>query len=180
MPSWSRHYAYGVHKRVRGNDTVAEWLRRRPAKPMGFHRVGSNPTGVALQALGFPRTSGETMPRLRAQERAPGRREPAHVAPGGQHLLHYAAGPWRARACITRAYTRRRHLSYAQGHAPSLQRRAGCQCERFPCRAGGGMLRYVHPVASAIPYLLSSGAMRTPDRQPHVNAAVPQPAEQVL
>ena len=29
------------------NDTLAEWLRRRPAKPMGSPRVGSNPTGVA-------------------------------------------------------------------------------------------------------------------------------------
>jgi hypothetical protein len=28
-------------------DTLAERLRRRPAKPMGFPRVGSNPTGVA-------------------------------------------------------------------------------------------------------------------------------------
>jgi hypothetical protein len=28
------------------DDTLAEWLRRRPAKPMGFPRVGSNPTGV--------------------------------------------------------------------------------------------------------------------------------------
>ena len=25
---------------------MAEWLRRRPAKPMGSPRVGSNPTGV--------------------------------------------------------------------------------------------------------------------------------------
>ena len=33
---------------VRANDTLAEWLRRRPAKPMGSARVGSNPTGVAL------------------------------------------------------------------------------------------------------------------------------------
>ena len=30
-------------------DTVAEWLRRRPAKPTGSPRVGSNPTGVGLQ-----------------------------------------------------------------------------------------------------------------------------------
>jgi hypothetical protein len=30
------------------NDTLAEWLRRRPAKPMGSPRVGSNPTGVAV------------------------------------------------------------------------------------------------------------------------------------
>ena len=29
-------------------DTLAERLRRRPAKPMGSPRVGSNPTGVAL------------------------------------------------------------------------------------------------------------------------------------
>ena len=28
-------------------DTLAEWLRRRPAKPVGSARVGSNPTGVA-------------------------------------------------------------------------------------------------------------------------------------
>ena len=31
------------------NDTLAEWLRRRPAKPMGSPCVGSNPTGVALR-----------------------------------------------------------------------------------------------------------------------------------
>ena len=31
-----------------GNDTLAERLRRRPAKPMGSPRVGSNPTGVVL------------------------------------------------------------------------------------------------------------------------------------
>jgi hypothetical protein len=29
-------------------DTLAERLRRRPAKPMGFPRVGSNPTGVDI------------------------------------------------------------------------------------------------------------------------------------
>ena len=29
-------------------DTLAERLRRRPAKPMGSPRVGSNPTGVAF------------------------------------------------------------------------------------------------------------------------------------
>ena len=31
-------------------DTLAEWLRRRPAKPMGSPRVGSNPTGVVCRA----------------------------------------------------------------------------------------------------------------------------------
>ena len=29
-------------------DTLAEWLRRRPAKPLGFAREGSNPSGVVL------------------------------------------------------------------------------------------------------------------------------------
>jgi hypothetical protein len=29
-------------------DALAEWLRRWPAKPMGYARVGSNPTGVVL------------------------------------------------------------------------------------------------------------------------------------
>ena len=29
-------------------DTLAEWLRRRPAKPMGSPCVGSNPTGVEI------------------------------------------------------------------------------------------------------------------------------------
>ena len=33
---------------MRSDDTLAEWLRRRPAKSMGFPRVGSNPTGVVL------------------------------------------------------------------------------------------------------------------------------------
>ena len=32
-------------------DTLAERLRRRPAKPMGFPRVGSNPTGVDLVVI---------------------------------------------------------------------------------------------------------------------------------
>ena len=27
-------------------DTLAEWLRRRPAKPLGYTRAGSNPAGV--------------------------------------------------------------------------------------------------------------------------------------
>ena len=32
-------------------DTLAEWLRRRPTKPMGSPRVGSNPTGVDRECL---------------------------------------------------------------------------------------------------------------------------------
>ena len=45
-------------------DTLAEWLRRRPAKPMGSPRVGSNPTGVE---------SSPAMPALPLHFR-PGRR----------------------------------------------------------------------------------------------------------
>ena len=33
----------------RNTDTLAERLRRRPAKPMGSPRVGSNPTGVVFR-----------------------------------------------------------------------------------------------------------------------------------
>ena len=36
--------------RPRAHDTLAEWSRRRPAKPMGSPRVGSNPTGVVVCA----------------------------------------------------------------------------------------------------------------------------------
>ena len=38
-----------IQSKVRGMDTLAEWLRRRPAKPMGSPRVGANPTGVVLR-----------------------------------------------------------------------------------------------------------------------------------
>ena len=44
----------------KGKDTLAERLRRRPAKPMGSPRVGSNPTGVVfLHCL----LAGATVPR---------------------------------------------------------------------------------------------------------------------
>ena len=36
---------------VRANDTLADWLRRRPAKPMGSPRVGSKPSGVEFADL---------------------------------------------------------------------------------------------------------------------------------
>ena len=36
----------GRRPRIDIMDTLAERLRRRPAKLMGFPRVGSNPTGV--------------------------------------------------------------------------------------------------------------------------------------
>ena len=37
---------------LRSDDTLAERLRRRPAKPMGSPRVGSNPTGVVSISRG--------------------------------------------------------------------------------------------------------------------------------
>ena len=33
---------------------MAEWLRRQPAKLMGFARVGSNPTVVVILLLSSP------------------------------------------------------------------------------------------------------------------------------
>ena len=36
---------------VAAEDILAERPRRRPGKPMGFPRVGSNPTGVAIACL---------------------------------------------------------------------------------------------------------------------------------
>ena len=36
---------------IQAEDTLAERLRRRPAKPMGSPRVGSNPTGVDLTGM---------------------------------------------------------------------------------------------------------------------------------
>ena len=40
-----------LHSFHRSKDTLAEWPRRRPAKPMGSPRVASNPRGVALWKL---------------------------------------------------------------------------------------------------------------------------------
>ena len=40
-------------------DTLAKRLRRRPAKPMGSPRVGSNPTGVAGVAAPAPRVTAD-------------------------------------------------------------------------------------------------------------------------
>ena len=36
---------------MKPGDNVAEWLRRQPAKLMGFARVGSNPTVVDIFVL---------------------------------------------------------------------------------------------------------------------------------
>jgi hypothetical protein len=64
-------------------DTLAEWLRRRPAKPMGSPRVGSNPTGVALCAAALcagSAVSHNTIPEVGL--------EPTISSLGGRRLIH--------------------------------------------------------------------------------------------
>ena len=66
-----------------GNDTLAEWLRRRPAKPMGFPRVGSNPTGVApLHCAKRLTKTKPSMPRLHAEHVAQPE-QATHMTPVG-------------------------------------------------------------------------------------------------
>ena len=50
-------------------DTLAEWLRRRPAKPMGSPCVGSNPTGVAFFFESPCRQMGQVRSRTRLTRR---------------------------------------------------------------------------------------------------------------
>ena len=42
------YFIHSICIQISNSDTLAEWLRRRPAKPLGFARVGSNPTGVVF------------------------------------------------------------------------------------------------------------------------------------
>ena len=53
----SKYYIYFIHilnifktrnLLLTAYDTLAEWLRRRPAKPLGFARESSNPSGVVF------------------------------------------------------------------------------------------------------------------------------------
>ena len=56
---WS-HQTNIIGRRVK--DTLAERLRRRPAKPMGSPRVGSNPTGVVLAGIHWAHTQQPFVP----------------------------------------------------------------------------------------------------------------------
>jgi hypothetical protein len=74
------------------DDTLAERLRRRPAKPMGSPRVGSNPTGVVFFCGCCP-APAETIainsnPRLCSEWSAHPTTPPC---PGGLELLARAA-----------------------------------------------------------------------------------------
>ena len=68
-------------------DTLAEWLRRRPAKPMGSPRVGLNPTGVELEQLCFSRTRPGYAGMARAKVTLAGL-EPAIFGSEDQRLIH--------------------------------------------------------------------------------------------
>ena len=65
---------------MRPDDIVAEWLRRRPARPMGSPCVGSNPAGVVFAApcqKSYPRllsTWGKlSLPRCGGRRATPNR-----------------------------------------------------------------------------------------------------------
>ena len=48
LSKWKRYFCMLIFMNCLALDTLAEWLRRRPAKPMGSPRAGSNPAGVAF------------------------------------------------------------------------------------------------------------------------------------
>ena len=69
-PAWTRSLWQTegwIRKKRRSpsDDTLAEWLRRRPAKPMGSPCVGSNPTGVAFAAYNIRRQTKQGHRRWR-------------------------------------------------------------------------------------------------------------------
>lgn len=72
-----------------GMDTLAEWLRRRPAKPMGSPRVGSNPTGVDVS---WVRAYVSHHPRLLSTR-------PIRPWPASQPTAIGGVRPARARHC---------------------------------------------------------------------------------
>ena len=54
------------------NGTLAEWLKRRSAKPMGFPRVGWNPTGVTLPTA---HAIANAIPKCKCHLHGPNRRQ---------------------------------------------------------------------------------------------------------
>ena len=117
------HFASGAQrssspteKLTHPDDTLAEWLRRRPAKPMGSPCVGSNPTGVVLhlQSARAWMTSDamlnmSALARVRARLRA------------------------RARLRRARAYARARARARVRGRLAVLVRFGICQRYWAPC-----------------------------------------------
>ena len=79
-----RKHVYIVYSSSVAQDTLAEWLRRRPAKPMGSPRVDSNPTGVELERRCFSQTN-QTVPRAKVTLAG---LEPAIFGSEGQRISH--------------------------------------------------------------------------------------------
>ena len=110
------------HGCQKSDDTLAEWLRRRPAKPMGSPRVGSNPTGVVCcqtSRLAWPTQSpaqgprpvnslGGPLPKPRARP-ALGHPGPAR---GGNPPAQRAQGCWPENMCAS-LWTCTRHFGRA-------------------------------------------------------------------
>ena len=89
MENWPRHPCRAHMERppLESQDTLAERLRRRPAKPMGSPRVGSNPTGVACPGGRAPHSRHMLYRAARAPRVAPLLR----LAPSGVLALAPAA-----------------------------------------------------------------------------------------
>ena len=66
---------------------MAEWLRRRPAKPLGFARVGSNPTGVVISFF-----EKKTRHKLKTKEVLPGF-EPGLLDSKSRVITNYTIEP---------------------------------------------------------------------------------------
>ena len=79
-----RKHVYVVYPRNVTQDTLAERLRRRPAKPIGSPRVDSNPTGAELERQCFSQTN-QTVPRAKVTLAG---LEPAIFGSEDQRLIH--------------------------------------------------------------------------------------------
>ena len=145
------------------SDTLAEWLRRRPAKPMGSPRVGSNPTGVetlapksrrALPPCAWQRPCGQPRQQLKSPDDDRG-------------------SPEDSRACEHRARLRRRPAAQSGGqHVSPEQHEFGphgngpvFQAARRPCAAAcaarGLASAPKRPAASAIAQCVPRAKMAT-------------------
>ena len=82
------HMLFATEEGALPDDTLAEWLRRRPAKPMGSPCVGSNPTGVVFVATSTRCSSsaGPRGPRSRLDARRESEVEVPRRSPAQQRV----------------------------------------------------------------------------------------------